>query len=380
MKLRVLHILSSLDGGGVETMLKRFIINSRRRFDHGILIINKKGLHWDDLASLDIWMQDASRKGKFDLFLPAKIARKCALFKPDIIQGYALVGNMWARIGNLFNNYPIITYERGTAAVHGKLLNALDRLLSFREELRLCNSRISEILTKKRVKIRNTRIIENFIDIPDVDLAAEKPVKPTFVWTGRLEWKRGAYLLPALAVRLKEVLGDYKLIVLGNGSLRCTIESEIKAAEVASYVNFLGNVDEPWEYYSEAHAGIFLNLTESFGNGAAEMLALGLPIAAPRCDNYIELVRDGSNGILYAKTTESSFRFWNVINSLVVSGGDPDIDAAAAALKRIFEENISFQKAAKGLVCDYSRLSPQRYSDELETIYLSLLSQSKKVK
>ncbi|MCK5224838.1 glycosyltransferase, partial [Candidatus Calescamantes bacterium] len=369
MKLRVLHILSSLDGGGVETMLKRLIVNSRGRFDHGILIINKKGRHWDDLASLDIWMQDVFRRGKFDLFLPAKIARKCTLFKPDIIQGYALVGNMWARIGNLFNNYPLITYERGTAAVHGKLLNALDRLLSFREKIRLCNSETSEILTHERVKINNTKVIRNFIDIPRTDISELKARIPTFVWTGRLEWKRGAHLLPALAACLKELLGDYKLIVLGDGSLRCTIESEIKAAEVASYVNFLGNVDEPWEYYSEAHAGIFLNLTESFGNGAAEMLALGLPIAAPRCDNYIELVRDGSNGILYAKTTESSFRFWNVINSRVVPGGDPDVDAAAAALKRLFEDNISFQKAAKDLKPDYFRLSPLRYSAELETIY-----------
>ncbi|MSP52951.1 MAG: glycosyltransferase [Gammaproteobacteria bacterium] len=87
--MKILHIITSLDTGGAELMLKRLIESSQNNsnYQHCVISLTKLGKVGEQLQNLDI--EVCTLEASFSLMLPIKLAqliKKIRLLHPDIVQ------------------------------------------------------------------------------------------------------------------------------------------------------------------------------------------------------------------------------------------------------------------------------------------------------
>ena len=99
---------------------------------------------------------------------------------------------------------------------------------------------------------------------------------------------------------------DARLIILGEGPERPTLEAEIRALGLVGRVGLLGYRAEPWDLYRSAAAFVSASVIESFSMVVAEALAYGLPVVAYDSPGPREILADGAFGTLVPAGDEAA--------------------------------------------------------------------------
>ncbi len=89
------------------------------------------------------------------------------------------------------------------------------------------------------------------------------------------------------------------LIFVGDGPDRSDAEQEARMLGVDADVSFLGKIEAVAPLLAAAQVFLLPSETESFGLGALEALASGVPVIATRVGGLPEVVRDGETGLLF---------------------------------------------------------------------------------
>lgn len=144
---------------------------------------------------------------------------------------------------------------------------------------------------------------------PGVDGALFHPNRTrrerTVLYVGRVErtsrWK-GLHVLVAALPRLRELVPDVRLGIVGDGDDVETLQKQAAELGVADLVDWHGRVahDELPAYYRRAGVTVLPSLTESesFGMTLAEALACGCPVVGSDVGGIPFVVRDGVDGRL----------------------------------------------------------------------------------
>lgn len=156
---------------------------------------------------------------------------------------------------------------------------------------------------------------------------SDEPRECRALYVGRVErtsrWKGLSVLIDALP-RLRVLVPDARLTIVGDGDDVETLQKRAAELGVADLVEWAGHVDHAAlpAYYRRAGVTVLPSLTEaeSFGMTLAEAIASGCPVVGSDVGGIPYVVRDGLDGLL-------------------VPPGDPDAlaDAIAAVLARPFE-------------------------------------------
>ena len=94
----------------------------------------------------------------------------------------------------------------------------------------------------------------------------------------------------------------WSLVVLGDGALRSSLESQVSSLGLADFVRMPGFKQYPElpAYYAHAGAFIHASTTEQWGLVVNEAMASGLPVlVSNRCGCAQDLVQDGVNGFTF---------------------------------------------------------------------------------
>lgn len=159
----------------------------------------------------------------------------------------------------------------------------------------------------------------------DLDLATESrtPAQPfRLLYAGRLIGLKGVMLLLGTMKILCDRGRSVELWLAGDGSLRSTLEEQVRALGIAAQVRFLGSLERAalMDLYSDADVFFFPSLHDSSGNVVLEALSRGLPVLCldlggpkyyvnPECGIVIETA-----GL---QRTELDARFADAIESLM---------------------------------------------------------------
>ncbi|BAU66921.1 glycosyl transferase group 1 [Stanieria sp. NIES-3757] len=129
----------------------------------------------------------------------------------------------------------------------------------------------------------------------------KRKIKPVIISVARLaKQKNFPLLLNAFSLVLTHI--DAKLIILGEGSERKSLEKLTRELDLENKVSFPGECQNPWKYMSKADLFVLPSQEEAFGLVLVEAMACGLPVIAtdaiaggPR-----SIINDNRYGLLIA--------------------------------------------------------------------------------
>jgi glycosyltransferase involved in cell wall biosynthesis len=138
---------------------------------------------------------------------------------------------------------------------------------------------------------------DRFTPSPD---GARRKAAPTVLAVGRLDRRKGHGLLVEALGRLVQDGTDVRVVVVGEGPERTTLERLARDLGVSDRLALPGAVgqDEIGSWFASADVFCMPSLAEGLPVVLMEAMASGLPVVAPRLMGIPELVEDGVNGTL----------------------------------------------------------------------------------
>lgn len=147
--------------------------------------------------------------------------------------------------------------------------------------------------------LRNrVEVISNFTQLNDLGRQSGYS-KKTVLAVGRLEPVKGFDLLIKAWKFVSRQFPDWKLKIVGNGSVRQELMSQIENEKLANSIFLEGVSSNMADYYANSSLFVLSSRFEPFGLVLIEAKSFGLPIVSFDCPfGPREIVKDGEDGIL----------------------------------------------------------------------------------
>ena len=179
----------------------------------------------------------------------------------------------------------------------GDLIRRTDKYIKMtdRSDLIVCNSEYqADYLKKQAPQLEHRiRVIYNIIDIDGITMLKQSPVEEyvdRFMCGNRCVISAGRFVDPkglnnllksySLVARTRE---DIKLIMIGDGELRCNVENLIEELHIKDKVLLLGFKDNPFKYIAKSDVFVLTSFYEGFPNTLVEAMACMTPVIATDC-------------------------------------------------------------------------------------------------
>ena len=177
-------------------------------------------------------------------------------------------------------------YKRDAVVIHPPV-----EIEEFRSQEGISRTRVAPARRHGRSALILGRNLRNVLEIPSL--------APYYIITSRqVNWKR-----IDLAVKACMRLGR-KLLVVGEGPEHGALVKMARESEWVEFVPLLGK-DRLAELLAGAKGYLFPSM-EPFGIAPVEALASGCPVIAFGKGGALDYVRDGDNGVLFARQTVKS--------------------------------------------------------------------------
>ncbi|HRY27845.1 MAG TPA: glycosyltransferase family 4 protein [Candidatus Moranbacteria bacterium] len=166
----------------------------------------------------------------------------------------------------------------------------------------IANSQGLAELSLKSSPEKEIGIIPNGIDIEEFfpDLSKKNKDQFTIICVSRVTPRKGIrFLIQAFNVLSRRY--DYiKLVIVGDGNERASLEDLVQALGLKEKVLFTGPVlhEKVLGYYQKANIFALPSMNEGMSNTMLEALACGLPLVATDTGGTKELIEDGQNGFI----------------------------------------------------------------------------------
>ena len=165
----------------------------------------------------------------------------------------------------------------------------------------------NDVLQFARVKPQNVQVIYNPAFGDDLLVRSQEPLDhpwfadgqpPVVLAVGRLHHQKGFdILLDAFSAVLAE--RPCRLIVLGEGEQRETLERQARQLGITAYVQFPGFVKNPYAYMSRAALFVLSSRWEGLPGALIEAMACGCAVVATDCPSGpAEIIENGTQGAI----------------------------------------------------------------------------------
>jgi glycosyltransferase involved in cell wall biosynthesis len=181
------------------------------------------------------------------------------------------------------------------------------------------------------------------------------PLDPTILFCGRLVWQKGPDLLAEAIPRILRLHPDAKVVFVGEGNMRGTVESRVQKLGVAHAVRFLGyrSGDELVRLFKLADAVCVPSRNEPFGIVVLEAWSARKPVIVTQNGGPGEYVTHEVNGLKIHPQADSVI--WGV--SRIFS----DFDRArwmGQNGRKAVEERFAWDTVAQQTLALYQELCP----------------------
>jgi len=168
----------------------------------------------------------------------------------------------------------------------------------------------------------------------------QKPERKVLLNVGRLDPQKDQKTLIAAFARIANDFPNWDLKIIGEGSLRPDLESQIHSLNLSERISLPGTTDNMTEEYEAASLFAMPSRFESFGLVTAEAMAYNVPVIGfADCPGTNEIIQNQENGLLVS--------------------GENRVQSFADGLARLMKDSQLRHKMGKA-----AHKSIERYSDE----------------
>ena len=366
--LSIAYLISHLKTGGTQQHLYEVLRRlNRSRFFPRVYCLKRQGAMVDEVERLGVEVVDlaigtslAEPKSILRLFAFARDLRKR---RTGLLHCYLPEANFFGAIAGRVARLPAILVSKRSLEPYENLKRiVLCRVADAWADTVLANSQEvwRHAVEVEGCKSEKLRLLPNGIDleryrerlIHDTPNGLHGPA-PVIGTVLRLETLKGPQCFIAAASRIAAEMSEARFVIVGDGSLRPSLERHHAVRRLGDRIQFLGERSDVAEILPTFSVFFLPSLVEGMSMALLEAMAAARPIVATRVGGNIELIQDGKTGLL-------------------VAPGDSD-DMARSALRLLRAPNWAERlgQAAQTVVMEHH--SADSMVQRLEGIYEDLL-------
>ncbi len=338
---RVLHVVESLDRGGLERVVCDLVLEQHRRgWSVEVFCLFSQGAFAKELFDAGIRVSCGGKRKGLDFAVLSKLRDVARSGGYRLIHTHNPVANYYTCMTALFawRRFIVVNTRHNMGAQ-----NAADR----REKLFRISLLRTAVVVMVSDQVRIRFVGDNIVPdrkaavimngIPVGRYQAQGPLTKQMARSRlglRDEWfvvgavgrlavvKNHALLMQAVAPLCREYPG-FRLILVGDGELRQHLQEKAAALGISHQVVFTGERNDIPEILAAFDVFAMPSLSEGHSIALLEAAAVGLPIVATAVGGNPEIVQDGVTGLLVPSNDHSALR-------IAISGLTSDQDRRQA--------------------------------------------------
>jgi glycosyltransferase involved in cell wall biosynthesis len=303
--LRIAFVISDLGYGGAQRQLSILAPALKEIADPRVYCLSEIVEPFSPkITGRGVSVTTFERRGNVDPGRLLALSRRLAEDGVDIVHGFLDASNIYAALAARRNRLPCVLSLRAQTHFIGGLKKWILCRLLRRADRVTVNSRAGSRYLADRVGVPADRIVlvPNAV-VPPPPAPKKQSGPPTVGFVGRLvELKRVDLLIDAFAL-VAERSPEARLVILGDGPERTSLEARADGLGIRDRVEFAGNVDDVDKRLAGLDCLVLPSRSEGFPNAAMEAIAAGIPVIASPAGDVGEIVRPGETGFLLEEDT-----------------------------------------------------------------------------
>jgi glycosyltransferase involved in cell wall biosynthesis len=309
--LRVLHVVLSLDVGGLERVVLSLVSRAGSLGQiPAVLCIEKRGDLADECEKLGAPVHCAGKPPGLHPSISGPIAQQLRELKPDVIHTHQITALFYAgRAARKAGIRHVVHTEHGKNYARRLKTRWLGRWAGRYAEKFFCVSSdiAAEVAEWRIVGSAKLSVVRNGIEMAPVDTTQAAgvrtemgiPLGATVIGTvGRLsDVKRQDVLIRSLA-RIRRQNGNVHLLLVGDGPRRTDLVKLAWKLGLADAVHFAGYQDKPQKYLAAMDVFALSSASEGMPLSVLEAWAAHKPVVAFHVGGLPEIIEQKRNGIL----------------------------------------------------------------------------------
>jgi glycosyltransferase involved in cell wall biosynthesis len=292
-------------GAQKQLLLIARFLRENNRPSFNLIVFREPLTMLDDFIEAGVNVIFIKKRKEIDLGFFCNLLRTLRISKPAIVVTFLISPDIWGRLAAVVARVPVIgssvrEMPRDFGLFKDKMLYFLDRLSDFI----VCNSKAAAIITSKRTKLGADKVsvIYNGIEYADSEeLPGNNAMKPQEQTIGLVARLVPAKDISTLLRAFSRIYSSFaaRLIVVGDGPLRPTLEEETAALGISEKVLFLGERSDAKEIMKQFDIGVLTSVYEGLSNAIMEYMHAGKPVVATNIGGNPELVEEDETGYLF---------------------------------------------------------------------------------
>ncbi len=346
----IVYIIVELDIGGAQQVLLRLLQGiDRQRFSPRVACFyNGKAAIAQAIIKMDIPVHDLRMNSPIGIGGLARLYHLLRNTSPVILHTWMFHANLSGRIIGRMAGVPVIITSRRNMNIGGTWRECLNRWTAKLDQkvVAVCESARQEEIRQAKISPQKVITIHNGIDsqiyLPPTseerarirqsfDLSDKEFVVGS---VGRLHLQKGHhYLIEAFAQMISKV-PEARLLIVGDGELRETLERQVRQDGLEGKVIFTGSRSDVPSIMKALDIFVLASLWEGEPNVVLEAMATGLPVIATSVGGAPELVIHGETGLLIPSRDPSA-----LLEALLALKNSPELCSrmSRAARQRTIE-------------------------------------------
>lgn len=317
---KILQITSRADYGGGPEHLKHLISGLNSSFDFFVAAPSDKP-YFEIFKKYGLCIEIQHRK--FSVRSLISLLNAVKKHKIDIIHSHGKGAGIYSRILGLMTGKPVVHTFHGFHYTHLNPLYrwfylSIEKLFAYFTDVFINVSESEKNSCLYAGIVSNDRIVVvlNGVQIPTFRKRSLTRKDTTFINVSRLSREKGLDVLLCIVKTLSGKYQNFRMLIIGDGPERVSLERKARECGLEKYVSFLGfrhdvsNLLEQADIYITASRGEGMPLT------VLEAMAASLPVVASSVVGNVDVVVHGENGFLFNinKPNEASEYLLELIN------------------------------------------------------------------
>jgi glycosyltransferase involved in cell wall biosynthesis len=318
-KIRVTHLLSGKEGGGISTVIRSLINNFDKNLVEASFLLLSQNRIFEDGGKTSFHVIKKSHRGS--PFVIQRIVSHCREYEIDILHTHSISGNFYGRIAGIFMNKTAVvttvhawTREELRGAFSNprimEWLHGTDLWMHrFSDRLIIISHALADDLVSRGVPAEKMHVITHGIRVEDFQVPDQEirnarealnipPGAKIVGIVGRLTPVKNHQLFLRAAKQVLKIHKACRFLIVGDGPLRKNLESLARDLSIEEQTIFAGWVNPMAPVLHLMDILAVTSRSEGFGYVLLEGMACGKAIVATNVSDIPRIISHGKTGLL----------------------------------------------------------------------------------